>query len=387
MTEIAIFLFCGSTAFLLYVLGGYPLLLDRIAARRRNPVRKDSTERSVSVIIAVRNGEQFLEDKLHSVLAQRYPRELLEIIVVSDGSDDATDQIAASFSPRVQLIRLPRGGKSAAVNAGIARARHEVLVLTDVRQRLDPDSVRNVVAPFGDPTVGVVSGELSILRGESSQEANTGLYWRYEMWLRQRMSRIDSTFGANGPFYAMRRSLAVPIPEDTLLDDVYLPLAGFFGGYRIILEPSAKAYDYPTSLHSEFRRKVRTQAGLYQILRLYPQLLTRANRMRLHFLSGKFFRLLLPFALILIAISSFGLPRPWRQLALAGQLVFYAAALLDVVLPEGMGLKKLTSPVRTFVVLLCASLAGLKVFFVPPRRLWKETTVRKVEHPIVSRMK
>ena len=387
MTVLAICIFSGSAAFLVYVLAGYPLLLNRMAARGRNPVRKDFTPRGVSVIIAVRNGEQFLEDKLHSVLALNYPPELVEIIVVSDGSDDATDEIAASFRPRVQLIRLPRGGKGAAVNAGIAQARNEILVLTDVRQRLDVDSVRNVVAPFGDPKVGVVSGELSILRGESAQEADTGLYWRYEIWMRLRMSRIDSTFGANGPFYAMRRSLAVPIPEDTLLDDVYLPLAGFFRGYRIILEPSAKAFDYPTSLHSEFRRKVRTQAGLYQILHLYPQLLTSENRMRLHFLSGKFFRLLLPFALILILISSFGLPEPWRRLVLAAQLIFYAAALADLLLPEAVRLKKLTSPVRTFVVLLGASLAGLKVFFVPPRKLWKETTVRKVDHPVISRLK
>ena len=387
MTDLAILLFGGSAAFLLYVLAGYPLLLNWLAARSRNPVRKDSTPRGISVVIAVRNGEKFLRDKLHSVLAQNYPPELVEIIVVSDGSEDATDEIAAAFAPRVQLIRLPRGGKGAALNAGIARARHEILVLTDVRQRLDPDSFRHVVAPFGDPHVGVVSGELSILRGESAQEANTGLYWRYEIWLRKRMSRIDSTFGANGPFYAMRRSLAVPIPEDTLLDDVYLPLAGFFRGYRIILEPSAKAFDYPTSLDSEFRRKVRTQAGLYQILRLYPQLLTAENRMRLHFLSGKFFRLLLPFALIGIAVASFGLPAPWRKLVVAAQLVFYAAAVVDVLLPERLPLKKLTSPARTFVVLLAASLMGLKVFFVPPRKLWKETTVRKVEHPVISRLK
>lgn len=385
MTFLAICGFAGSAAFLVYVLAGYPVWLHWMASRSQNPVHKDATLRSVSVVIAVRNGEKFLQDKLDSVLALNYPPELVEIIVVSDGSNDATDEIAASFVPRIQFLRLPRGGKGAAVNAGIAMARNEILVLTDVRQRLATDSVRNLVAVFGDPKVGVVSGELSILSGESAQEANTGLYWRYEVWMRKGMSRIDSTFGANGPFYAMRRALAVPIPEDTLLDDVYLPLATFFRGYRIILEPSAKAYDYPTSLHSEFRRKVRTQAGLYQILRQYPQLLTAENRMRLHFVSGKFCRLLLPFGLILMAVSSLGLPEPWRAAAVSAQMIFYAAALVDLLLPEGTLFKKVTAPIRTFVVLLWAALMGMRIFFVPPRDLWKETTVRKVEPSIASR--
>jgi biofilm PGA synthesis N-glycosyltransferase PgaC len=384
MTVLAGFVFVFSAAVLLYVIAGYPLLLHWMARGHSRPVHKDDVLRTVSVVIAVRNGVKFAADKLNSVLALRYPPELIEIIVVSDGSDDGTDEVVAQFRSRgVQLFRVPRGGKGSAVNAGIARARNEILILTDIRQRLHPDSLRNLVACFGDPEVGAVSGELSILRGDTEEEADTGLYWKYEMWMRRGMSAIHSTFGTNGPFYGLRRSLAVSIPPDTLLDDVYLPLAGYFAGKRIVLEESAKVLDYPTSLQSEFRRKVRTQAGLYQTLRLYPQLLTRRNPMRLHFASGKFGRLLMPWALVLMAASSLALPNPLRLILLIAQSCFYLMALLDLLLPEGWRLKRFTSPIRTFVVLMIAAALAVRVFFVPARELWKETQVRKVENPII----
>lgn len=374
---VACAVFAASSAAILYVLAGYPLLLQRVARRQVRTIQKDTALRTVSIVIAVRNGEKFIADKLRSLLSANYPRELMQITVVSDGSDDRTDEIVRTFAfEGIAFFRIERSGKPAAVNLGIANSTGEILILTDVRQSVDPNSIRNVVACFADPTVGVVSGELFIRKGASQEEADTGLYWKYEVFIRKQMSRLDSTFGANGPFYAMRRSLAVHIPEDTLLDDVYLPLAAFFKGYRIILEESAKAFDYPTNLTSEFQRKVRTQAGLYQILRQYPDLLSSTNRMRKHFLSAKFGRLAIPFFLILIALSTFGLPRPLMQIALTGQIAFYLIALLDRWIPQGSPVKVLSSPIRTFVVLMGAALMGLQIFFVPPRRLWKETKVR-----------
>jgi cellulose synthase/poly-beta-1,6-N-acetylglucosamine synthase-like glycosyltransferase len=325
----------------------------------------------------VRNGERFLEQKLNSILALNYPRELMQIIVVSDGSDDRTDSIARSFEPEgIHLVRIRRGGKCAALNAGVPLASNEILVFTDVRQTLDRDCLRNAIAPFADPAIGAVSAELHIRSGESADERDTGLYWRYEVWIRKGMSRIGSTFGCNGPFYAMRRSLWTPIPVDILCDDAWLPLTAMFKGFRLILEPTAKAYDFPTALDSEFRRKVRTQAGLYQILRVMPELLSSRNPMRLHFLSAKFGRVLIPWCLILFAGATFGLPGSLRIVAALAQIAFYSVALLDRLLPAAFPLKRLTSPVRTFVVLGTAALFGIKVYFVPARTLWKETTVR-----------
>jgi cellulose synthase/poly-beta-1,6-N-acetylglucosamine synthase-like glycosyltransferase len=273
----------------------------------------------------------------------------------------------------VQLIRIPRSGKASALNAGMERARGEILFFTDVRQVLDKDSLRDLVACFADPRVGVVSGELMIRRGANRGEQDVGLYWRYEKMIRKRLTRIDSIMGATGAIYAMRRELAVPLPKDTLLDDVYLPLAAFFRGYRLILEESAKAYDYPTSLKVEFRRKVRTLAGVYQIIGAYPALLVPGNRMWIDFLSHKVARLLLPYVLLLIAASSFGLPQPWKLLMLSGQAVFYALAGLDSWIPDGSLGKRISSPARTFVVLVAAAFCAACILIVPSSTLWKTT--------------
>jgi cellulose synthase/poly-beta-1,6-N-acetylglucosamine synthase-like glycosyltransferase len=369
----SVFVFVLSCLIILYVLFGYPLLLWWMARRYEKPVQKDDKLRSVSIVIAVRNGEKLLERKLRSIFALNYPRELMEILIVSDGSEDRTDEIARSFeSEGVRFLRVPHGGKAAALNAAVPLARREILLLNDVRQTLDADSLRNAMACFGDPSVGAVTAATYIHEGETQEEESTSLYWKYELWLRLQMTRIDSTFGCSGAFYAIRRSLWTPFPPDTLLDDVYLPLTAFFKGYRLVLEPTSKIYDYPTVLESEFRRKVRLQAGLYQMLRLMPALLTSRNRMRLHFLSGKYGRLLIPYCMIAVALATIGLPQFWRSLAAGAQLLFCGAALVDPLVPPGFPLKRITSAIRTFVVLMAASLAGVRVFFVPPRCLWKE---------------
>jgi biofilm PGA synthesis N-glycosyltransferase PgaC len=374
MLSIALFLTAISVA--VYVLIGYPVLLGLLAWLRPRPILKSRQQKPISILIAVHNGEGFLADKLQSILALDYPRELLEILVVSDGSTDQTLLIAEQFASRgVQSMQIPRSGKCAALNTAISRTTNEILLLTDVRQTLAPDSVQKLVDCFADSSVGAVSGELVIREGASHDEVSTGLYWRYESWIRQKLSRIDSIFGATGPFYAMRRELAVPLPLDTLLDDMYLPLAAFLKGYRLVVEPTARAYDYPTSRETEFLRKVRTLAGNYQILLAYPALLGPQNRMWFHYVSYKLGRLALPWVFTLLFVSSCFLPVPWRWGALAVQALLYGAAALDPVIPVNFPLKRITSISRTFVALLLAALWGLSVFVVPPRRLWKETKV------------
>lgn len=370
-------IFTLACAISFYALAGYPLLLSWLSRRANNPVRKDDTLRSVSFVIAVYNGEKFLERKLNAIFAQNYPRELMEILVISDGSTDRTDEIAHSFAAHgVRFLRVPHGGKAAALNAGVPLASGEILVLADVRQTLDPNCLRNVIACFGDPKVGAVSPQTIIVQGETHEETTTSLYWRYELWIRQHMTRIDSTFGYSGAFAAIRRSLWTPLPPGTLLDDVYEPMIAFFKGYRILMEPTATMYDFPTVLQSEFRRKVRLQAGLYQMIKIMPELLGSHNRMRLHFLSAKYGRIVIPYCMIAVAVVTAGLPVYLRAIAAWGQGIFYGLAALDAVVPDRTLLKQLTSPIRTFVVLMAASLAAVRVYFVQPTSLWKEASYR-----------
>src|SRR5208283_3978427 len=220
---ITIFALAGACMF--YALFGYPMLLGWMAKRSHNPVHKDDELRTVSFVIAVYNGEKFLERKLKSIFSLNYPRDLMEILVVSDGSTDRTDEIARSFAAQgVKFLRVERGGKAAALNAAVPLVSGAILVLNDVRQTLDRDCLRNVIACFGDPNVGAVSPQTIIVKGETLEETSTSLYWRYEHWIRLRLTRIDSTFGYSGAFAAIRRELWVPLPAGTLLDDVYEPL-------------------------------------------------------------------------------------------------------------------------------------------------------------------
>lgn len=372
--NVASILFLLSTTFVLYVGVGYPLLLWAMAKLKHSGVAKGPKLERVSVIIPVRNGAPWIRRKLESVLGAGYPLDLLDILVVSDGSDDGTDEIVKQFEVKgVHLLRVPHGGKPAALTAAFPLVDGELLLLTDVRQEIEPGSIEHMVECFADPRVGVVSGELLIRTGETSAEMSVGLYWSYESWIRRQLSQVDSMLGATGPFYMIRRCLALPIPQDTLLDDVYLPLTAFFAGYRLILEPSARAVDYPTTLDTEFRRKVRTLAGNYQMMQLLPALLGPGNRMWFHFMSYKVGRLLLPFALVVIFVSSFWLPFPFSDVSLAAQILFYALAAADLAIPEGALLKRLSSPIRTFVVLLLAAVCALSIFFVPPRSLWTPT--------------
>lgn len=378
MLPVAIFVAAAFLAF--YVSVGYAGLLGLMARVWAKPVSRGRERKTVSVIIAAYNAERFIAEKLDSVLALQYPRELMEIIVVSDGCTDGTDEVVRGYEPRgVRLMRVRHGGKCAALNAAIPEARNEILLLTDARQTVAPDSLQWMVNCFADPMVGAVSGELIIRQPATLDEAEIGLYWRFESWIRNRLSELDSMFGATGPFYAVRRDLAAPIPPDQLLDDMYLPLGAYFKGYRLVVEPRARAFDYPTSRQTEFKRKRRTLAGNFQILRSYPELLGFGNRMWFHFVSYKVGRLMLPWVLIVLFVSSLYLPAPWDWWMARPQMAFYLLALIDPLVPAGsragFPLKRATSFARTFCAMMIAAMLGLTVFFVPPRTLWKEATI------------
>jgi cellulose synthase/poly-beta-1,6-N-acetylglucosamine synthase-like glycosyltransferase len=365
--------FLASVCFIAYILFGYPLLLAAWSRFAAKPARRAPIQPAISIVIPAYNGERFLAPKLKSVFELHYPPSKMEVIVVSDGSTDRTEDIAREF-PAVLLLRQERSGKPAALNLAAAHATGEILVLTDVRQLLERESVAALVENFADAQVGVASGELLIRKGAAQEEADIGLYWRFESWIRDRLSSIDSMFGATGPFYAIRRDLFVPMPNDVLLDDMYLPLAAFFRSYRLVVDRRAIAWDFPTSLETEFRRKVRTLAGNYQLLRYYPGLLGPRNRQWFHFVSYKFGRLMLPWLLITLAISSFTLPGPLLVAAVLAQAAVYLSAALDGWIPQKFPLKRISSPARTFVVMMAATVAGLSVFFVPARSLWKVTS-------------
>jgi cellulose synthase/poly-beta-1,6-N-acetylglucosamine synthase-like glycosyltransferase len=365
----------------LYILIGYPLLLAALPAKGKPLVKKDLNYRStVSLVMAIYNGAAHVRPKMETIFALDYPRQLLQIIVVSDGSTDESEVMVREYADRgVQLFVQPHLGKASAVNLALEHATGDILFFTDIRQPLDRMALRHLIANFADPTVGAVTGELRLLKSEAGEQADMDLYWRYEIWARGRQSAIDSLFNTTGCIYAMRRALAAPMPPDTLSDDAALPLGAFFRGYRIIFDPQAIAYDYPALPGTEGRRRFRNLAGLWQTFVRNPRLFT-GKRMRFHFLAHKFGRLMLPWALLVVFGASVALGMTaslwWPLLA---EVAFVALAWMDGLVPKAFPLKWLTSPARTFLVMNMASLTAVSVFFRPAEQLWVPTKVKANE--------
>ncbi len=380
----AAWIFCLCLAWVIWVIAGYPLWLALRARLWGRPPLSGSYEPTITVILPVHNGDRFLAAKLESILNSEYAPEKLDILILSDGSTDGTDALAGEFSgrfsARVRLIRLPRGGKAATLNVALTEVTSEVLVLTDVRQCLDPGCIRFLAETMHDPQVGVVSGDLLILAGASTEEANVSLYRRYESWIRKNLSLTDSLLGATGAVYAIRRRLVRRLPDDCILDDVWLPMQAVLAGYRSVWNEHAVAWDYPTGLKEEFVRKVRTQAGVFQLLWQLPGLFSSRNRLRWPFFVLKFGRLLMPEFLLICFLISFWLPPPLCLFTVAGQLLFYALAMLDTFVPEASPIKRATAPMRAFVVLLAAALVAVSIFFSNPANIWKRTNVRPPRH-------
>jgi len=376
---IAAILLAAGAAVALYVMAAYPLLLAFATRRSAPAVAKDPRFRpTVSIVLAVHNGAEFIRKKMECLLALDYPRDLTQILVVSDGSTDATDEIARSFSDRgVELMRIARAGKAAALNSALRQATGEILFFTDVRQWLEPDSLAQLAANFADPTVGAVTGELRIQDpDQAGEQADMELYWRYELWTRRRHSQIDSIFSVTGCIYAMRRILAEPIDPDTLTDDASFSLQVFFRGYRVVFDPTAVATDFPTAEGGEFRRRLRTLAGMWQLYGRQPRLFSNVNRMRFHFLSHKFARLVLPWAVLLIWVATLALPKSgFRTFLLIDELLLLLLALADAIVPKWFPLKRISSPARTFLAMNTAALIAPVVLLGSPQRVWRPTKV------------
>lgn len=327
--------FWCSTAVLAYTYTGYPLLLlvwDWLLAR---PPRKVWNEPFVSLIVVAYNEAARIGQRIENFLDLEYNWGRVEIIVASDGSTDDTVKEAEAYrSSFLKVVEFrSRRGKTAVLNELIPAASGEIVVLADARQRFEAEALRELMAAFSDPQVGAVSGELVLLGGNGGSEVGKGVdfYWRYEKLLRQMESRVDSSIGVTGAIYALRRALFRPIPETTILDDVLIPMNVVRQGYRVLFEARARAYDWVSAdADTEFKRKLRTIAGNFQLFFMQPWMLNPlANRLWFQTLSHKACRLLSPLCLALAFVANLLLAaEPVYRGLLALQVAFYAAAFL-----------------------------------------------------------
>ncbi|HEV2485793.1 MAG TPA: glycosyltransferase family 2 protein [Terracidiphilus sp.] len=361
---------------ILYAYAGYPVAMWLLARLRPRPWKFAPINPSVSVLLAVHNGAALLPRKIQHLLELDYPN-IKEIILVSDGSTDGTAELLTQQqrAPFKTIVLREHSGKAAAINAGLTLATSDVVLFVDIRPEIAPGAIAQLVGNFADPKVGCVAGEL-ILRQDghdSTAEAVGGLYWRFEQWIRKCEATCDSPVGVYGGFYAIRRELFVPQPAGMILDDMFQPLSIIRQGYRSVLDFRACVYDtWPKKVEGEFHRKVRTLAGNFQLFQLAPWTLTLQNRVLFQLVSHKVMRLVVPYLLVLLLISSVTLS--------ARSLLFAAFAALQIL--GGMiafiglhfripVLNRIAAPASALLVLNAAAVFGFYKFLFTHGPLWK----------------
>ncbi|HVG17436.1 MAG TPA: glycosyltransferase family 2 protein [Blastocatellia bacterium] len=379
-------LFWISIAAITYAYVGYPVAVWLLARLRSQNVLKSPITPRVSVVIACHNEADNIEARIRNLFECDYPANLLEVIVVSDGSTDLTADVARRYvSDRVRVFAYDdRKGKAVALNVGVEAASGEIILFADARQRFEPGAISQLVANFADPRVGAASGEL-LLDGSdgASVGEGVGLYWKYEKWIRKSESRFSSVIGATGAIYAIRRELWEPLPPMTILDDVYTPMRIAMGGRRVVFEEKARAHDITTdSASREFSRKVRTLMGNYQLCQLMPGLLVPSGVLLYQFYSHKLMRLAAPiFLLILLMTNALVVASPPEsagasyeaslyEASFAAQLLFYASVLAGGYLLRRNRRVRLLNFAYVFSVMNAAALLGLVYFILGKRNVW-----------------
>ena len=249
-------IFWASLGGLAWTHVGYPVAAAALRRVRSRPVHKEDIEPQVSLIVPAHDEEDVIEQRVQNLLELDYPVKKLEIVVASDASTDRTDDIVDGFAAangHVRLLRCERGGKLPALNRGVRETSSEIVAFGDANATWAPDALRKLVRSFADPDVAYVCGQVRFQRRDGTNKE--GVYWRYEMWLRESESDLGSITGGNGAIYAVRRSDYVEWPFG---HDQGFPNLMVQRGRRAVYEPEAMAFEKPSrDNEDEFRRKVR----------------------------------------------------------------------------------------------------------------------------------
>jgi cellulose synthase/poly-beta-1,6-N-acetylglucosamine synthase-like glycosyltransferase len=358
---------------------GYPLTLALLAWWRGAAAsRSGKGTPSVTLVISAYNEAGVLRQKLENALALDYPRERLEIVVASDGSSDETAAIARAYAERGVVLHeyLANRGKNAALNDTVPRARGDVVVFTDANGMYRADALRHLVAPFDDPRVGSVCGELIYLNYSRNAVADGyNKYWRFDQAQKRLESRLDCLLGANGSIFAIRKPLYRPLPN-SVCNDMVLPILVAAAGYACVYAPDALSTEAGSSdLGEELRRRPRIIArGILGVAAVWGEVWRSGHRLLAWELFWrKVVRYAQPLLLVVLLVASAFLPAPWHLFA-AAQLAVYVAAPLGALLPEGR-LRRLTAPAMYFGVgIMAASLAWIQLLSGRDFSRWQTVT-------------
>jgi cellulose synthase/poly-beta-1,6-N-acetylglucosamine synthase-like glycosyltransferase len=385
-------LFWASVTAILYAYIGYPLLLLVVSLFRSRPVTKREFSPSVSVIITAYNEERDLGAKLENTLSLDYPKELLEVIVASDCSNDRTDEITQSYASRgVRLHRQPkRLGKTAAQNAAVEIARGDIIFFSDATTLYQPDVLKVMMPSFADAGVGCVAGRLIYIDpSKSSVGQGAQSYWGYESFLKKHESEVCSLIGASGCLYAVRRSAYIPMYHEAC-SDFLIATKMVEQGLRAVYEPAAVCFEETNNLaNKELKMRVRVITQTFTDLWRHRAMLNpiRSGFFAIELLSHKVLRYMVPFFLMIMLLSSVVLaPYSLFYLALlVGQLAFALLALLGWRLEAAKVSNKLLSLPYYFVLANLASIFAMYKFLTGERYARWEPIREPVERSVNSR--
>ena len=362
MSEALFFIVFGL---IVYTYFGYPYLLTLVSLFFKIKIKKLEIYPSVSMVIAAYNEEKYIARKIANSLSLDYPKDKLEIIVTSDCSSDKTNSIVESFAGRnvKLLVSRTRKGKTAGRNMSVPHAKGEIIVFSDATGLYEPDALKKLIRNFNDERVGCVGGLLRYMNPSNSMVGSgEGLYWKYEVMIKEKESLLGNLTSVSGSIYAFRKKLYNHIPEE-LADDLIVPLMIKKSGYYVILEPEAVCAEETTKEGKEEASKRarianRNIMGLIFMKELFN--FFKYGFFSLELLSHKILRLLMPFLLISLFIVNQLLifKSPFYALFALAQIAFYASAILGHLIQ-----KRIRKRNRFLYISLFFCLSNLSVFF------------------------
>ena len=294
-----------SAIVLCFVWIGYPLLMRMLAGMSpRRTVPAPDAWPTVTAIVASREPAPAILARAEDLVAGDYPGELNVVVALDPGSATAESELAG-LRPWLTVVRGDQpGGKAATLNAAVRVATGEILVFSDTHQRFAPDAIRALVAGLSDGTFAATSGRLELPEGKEASLIDR--YWRMERRLRRDEAVLHSAIGVSGSIYAMRRAEWAPLPAGLILDDLYIPMRLVLAGRRIGFTDAARATDTRrTEPAEEYRRKVRTLTGNFQLCAWLPGVLVPVrNPVWVQFMLHKLLRLLTPYLLVGFGVAS-----------------------------------------------------------------------------------
>lgn len=340
--------FWGSLFIVFYSYFGYGILLyflvklKKLLKSSKSREQADQFQPKVALVVAAYNEEDYIIEKIENTLALDYPEELLEIVFITDGSNDSTPELIKRY-PRIKLLHKPeRKGKVAAMNRALPFIESPYIVFCDANTLLNRECISMIVRHYSDPKVGGVAGEKKVVQQGSSTAAavGEGMYWKYESFLKKLDSDLYSTMGAAGELFSVRKDLFETAPEGTIIEDFVQSMKLCLKGYVLRYEPNAYAAEGPSaSIKEEMKRKIRICAGAFQAMLLLKELFNvfKYPVLSFQFISHRILRwTLCPVALLLVLLTNIGIViidgGTLFEILLLGQLIFYIMGISGWVL-------------------------------------------------------